>query len=158
LIIKKIRESDVGVYTCSAVNKEGSAESSGNLEIVEFIEKGRSDAPEFLKKIGDELVFRGMSARFTALVTGFPEPDYEFSLNGKPVFPTDRIHMTKERSGLIRLSMPFVEESDIGVYGLRVWNQHGQLIHRSLYNRVGQPIACGYFSPLETFLNPFQVF
>ena len=26
------------------------------MEIVEFIEKGRSDAPEFLKKIGDELV------------------------------------------------------------------------------------------------------
>jgi hypothetical protein len=34
--------------------------------------------------------------------------------------------MTKERTGLIRLSMPFVEESDIGVYGLRVWNQHGE--------------------------------
>jgi hypothetical protein len=64
LIIKKIRESDVGVYTCAAKNKEGAAESSGNLEIVEFIEKGRSDAPEFLKKIGDELVFRGMSARY----------------------------------------------------------------------------------------------
>ena len=45
LLIKKIKESDVGVYTCSAKNKEGSAESSGNLEIVEIIEKGRSDAP-----------------------------------------------------------------------------------------------------------------
>jgi hypothetical protein len=67
-----------------------------------------------------------MSARFTALVTGFPEPEYEFSLNGKVIFPTDRIHMTRERSGLIRLSMAFVEESDIGVYGLRVWNQHGK--------------------------------
>ena len=37
-----------------------------------------------------------------------------------------RIHMTKERSGLIRLSMAFVEESDIGVYGLRVFNEHGK--------------------------------
>ena len=36
LLIKKIKESDVGVYTCSAKNKEGSAESSGNLEIVEI--------------------------------------------------------------------------------------------------------------------------
>ena len=34
--------------------------------------------------------------------------------------------MTKERSGLIRLSMAFVEESDIGVYGLRVFNEHGK--------------------------------
>jgi hypothetical protein len=46
----------VGTYTCSAVNKEGSAQSSATLEIVEFIDKSRSDAPEFLKKIGDELV------------------------------------------------------------------------------------------------------
>ena len=34
--------------------------------------------------------------------------------------------MTKERSGLIRLSMAFVEESDIGTYGLRVFNEHGE--------------------------------
>ena len=52
---------------CHAKNKEGEAESRARLEIVEFVERKKSDAPEFLKKIGDELVFRGMSARFTAL-------------------------------------------------------------------------------------------
>ena len=60
-----------------------------------------------------------MSARFTALVNGNPEPEFEFSFNGVPLFPTDRIHITRERSGLIRLSMAFVEESDIGTYTLR---------------------------------------
>ena len=64
-------------------------------------------------------LFRGMSARFTALVNGTPEPEFEFSFNGVPLFPTDRIHITRERSGLIRLSMAFVEESDIGTYSLR---------------------------------------
>ena len=34
--------------------------------------------------------------------------------------------MTKERSGLLRLSMAFVEESDIGTYSLRVFNEHGE--------------------------------
>ena len=67
-----------------------------------------------------------MSARFTALVTGTPEPDYEFFFNGKPLYATDRIHIVRERTGLIRLSMAFVEESDIGVYGLKVTNQHGE--------------------------------
>ena len=67
-----------------------------------------------------------MSARFTALVTGNPEPDFEFTFNGQPLEPTDRIHIQRERSGLIRLSMAYVEESDIGTYGLRVWNQHGE--------------------------------
>ncbi len=51
-----------------ATNREGEAETSCQLEVVDFVEKERSDAPQFLKKIGDELVFRGMSARFTALV------------------------------------------------------------------------------------------
>ena len=80
----------LGIFECVASNKEGSGSSKGQLEIVEFIEKGKSDAPEFLKKIGDEMVFRGMAARFTALVAGYPEPEYEWFFNGKPLFPTDR--------------------------------------------------------------------
>ena len=116
LLIKKIQESDVGSYTCRAKNQEGTVESCGSLEIVEFVEKGKHDAPEFLKKIGDELVFRGMAARFTALVTGTPEPEFEFFFNNRPLFETDRIHISQERTGLIRLSMAYVEESDIGTY------------------------------------------
>merc|ERR1719443_1064837 len=115
LMIKKLKESDVGSYTCVAKNQEGTTESRGSLEIVEFVERGRNDAPEFLKKIGDEMVFRGMAARFTALVTGVPEPEFEFFFNNKPLFPTDRIHIVQERTGLIRLSMAYVEESDIGM-------------------------------------------
>ena len=67
-----------------------------------------------------------MSARFTALVTGEPEPEFEFTFDGAPIEPGDRIHISRERSGLIRLSMAYVEESDIGRYGLRVWNEHGE--------------------------------
>lgn len=63
LLVKKLTDSDAGVYECIASNKEGSGSSKANLEIVEFIEKGRSDAPEFLKKIGDEMVFRGKYAK-----------------------------------------------------------------------------------------------
>lgn len=126
LIIRRLEDGDAGEYKCIAKNREGQAESSCNLELVEFVEKQRSDAPEFLKTIGDELVFRGMSARFTALVTGNPEPDFEFTFNGEPLEPTDRIHIARERSGIIRLSMAYVEECDIGTYGLRVWNEHGE--------------------------------
>ena len=46
------------LFRCHAKNKEGEAESRARLEIVEFVERKKSDAPEFLKKIGDELVFR----------------------------------------------------------------------------------------------------
>ena len=126
LHIKKLTDADVGEYKCVAKNREGAAESAAKLAVVEYVEKKRSDAPEFLKRIGDELVFRGMSARFTALVTGTPEPDFEFTFNGAPLEATDRIHISRDRSGLIRLSMAYVEETDIGTYGLRVWNEHGE--------------------------------
>ena len=147
LLIKKIQESDVGSYTCRAKNQEGTVESQGSLEIVEFVEKGKNDAPEFLKKIGDELVFRGMAARFTALVTGTPEPEFEFFFNNRPLFETDRIHISQERTGLIRLSMAYVEESDIGTYKLRVWNKHGEctcearLIYDGLDVQPGQSLG-----------------
>jgi len=147
LMIKKLKESDVGSYTCVAKNQEGTTESRGTLEIVEYVEKGRNDAPEFLKKIGDEMVFRGMAARFTALVTGTPEPEFEFFFNNKPMFPTDRIHIVQERTGLIRLSMAYVEESDIGVYRLRVWNKHGEatcearLVYDGLEVQPGQTLG-----------------
>jgi len=147
LMIKKIQESDVGSYTCVAKNQEGTVESRGTLEIVEFVEKGRNDAPEFLKKIGDEMVFRGMAARFTALVTGNPEPEFEFFFNNKPMFSTDRIHIVQERTGLIRLSMAYVEESDIGTYRLRVWNKHGEsscearLVYDGLEVQPGQTLG-----------------
>jgi len=147
LMIKKLKESDVGSYTCVAKNQEGTTESRGSLEIVEFVERGRNDAPEFLKKIGDEMVFRGMAARFTALVTGTPEPEFEFFFNNKPMFPTDRIHIVQERTGLIRLSMAYVEESDIGMYRLRVWNKHGEatcearLVYDGLEVQPGQSLG-----------------
>jgi len=147
LLIKKIKDSDVGSYTCVAKNQEGTVESRGTLEVVEFVEKGRKDAPEFLKKIGDEMVFRGMAARFTALVTGTPEPEFEFFFNNKPMFATDRIHIVQERTGLIRLSMAYVEESDIGTYRLRVWNKHGEancearLVYDGLEVQPGQTLG-----------------
>jgi len=147
LMIKKLQESDVGSYACVAKNQEGTVESRGTLEVVEFVERSRNDAPEFLKKIGDEMVFRGMAARFTALVTGTPEPEFEFFFNNKPLFPTDRIHIVQERSGLIRLSMAYVEESDIGTYRLRVFNKHGEssceakLVYDGLDVQPGQTLG-----------------
>eukprot|EP00094_Tigriopus_californicus_P003329 TCALIF_03202-PA protein Name:"Similar to unc-89 Muscle M-line assembly protein unc-89 (Caenorhabditis elegans)" AED:0.27 eAED:0.27 QI:0/0.83/0.76/0.92/0.91/0.88/25/216/2842 len=126
LNIKKITEADMGEYKCVAKNKEGEAESKANLEVVEYVERKRSNAPEFLKTFGDELVFRGMSARFTALVSGDPEPEFEVLFNGEPLLDSDRIHISRDRSGLIRVNLVYVEETDIGKYGLRVWNEHGE--------------------------------
>ena len=91
------------------IYREGTESTKGKLEIVEFVERSRSDAPEFLKKIGDEMVFRGMAARFTALVTGIPEPEYEWVFNGRPLFPTDRylLEFTQFCSNLLKCTQMY---------------------------------------------------
>merc|ERR1719153_1574956 len=63
------------------------------------------------------------------------------------MFSTDRIHIVQERTGLIRLSMAYVEESDIGTYRLRVWNKHGEascearLVYDGLEVQPGQTLG-----------------
>ena len=58
--------------------------------------------------------------------------------------------MIRERSGLLRLAMAFVEESDIGTYGLRVFNQFGEayceaaLVYDGLEVRPGQSLGDCY--------------
>lgn len=42
--------------------------------------KPKAEPPAFLKKIGDCEVFKGMTAKFTACATGYPEPEV------KPVY------------------------------------------------------------------------
>jgi hypothetical protein len=84
------------------------------------------EPPEFLKKIGDCEVYQGMTAKFTACASGFPEPEYEWFHDGEKIYPSDRIHMEHEGSGLLRLSIEGVVPSDVGKYKLRIFNPHGE--------------------------------
>ena len=88
--------------------------------------KQKVEPPSFLKKIGDCEVYKGMTAKFTACVTGNPEPAFEWYRNDERVWPTDRIRMEEEGSGLLRLIIQNVEEHDVGKYSLRIYNPHGE--------------------------------
>lgn len=83
------------------------------------------EPPTFLKRIGDCEVYRGMPAKFTACVTGYPEPDFEWYRNGDRIWPTDRIRMDQEGS-LLRLTIVNVDELDAGKYVLKISNPHGE--------------------------------
>lgn len=48
----------------------------GNVVVFVFSDKvEKGEAPMFLKKIGDNEVMEGMTAKFTACVTGIPTPN-----------------------------------------------------------------------------------
>ncbi|XP_070156196.1 obscurin isoform X8 [Polyergus mexicanus] len=150
LYVKDCTYDDSGLYKCKAVNKGGEAECVANLAVVDKIQKMQKvEPPAFLKRIGDCEVYRGMPAKFTACVTGYPEPDFEWYRNGDRLWPTDRIRMDQEGS-LLRLTIVNVDELDAGKYVLKISNPHGEdscsaeMVYESLEPRAKKPLADQY--------------
>ncbi|XP_050680436.1 obscurin isoform X3 [Leptidea sinapis] len=127
LYVRDIGVEDAGQYKCVATNKEGSAECEAALEVVDKIgRREKAEPPSFLKKIGDVEVFRGLSAKFTACVTGAPQPSVQWYRNDEKLFPCDRIRMDEESTGLLRLTISQVDPTDVGTYTCRISNPHGE--------------------------------
>ncbi|XP_076666422.1 obscurin isoform X4 [Andrena cerasifolii] len=150
LYVKDCTYDDAGAYKCKAVNRCGEAECAANLAVVDKIGKmQRVEPPSFLKRIGDCEVYRGMPAKFTACVTGNPEPDFEWYRNGDRLWQTDRIRMDQEGS-LLRLTIANIDELDAGKYELKIVNPHGEdscvadLIYESLESRPKKSLADQY--------------
>ncbi|XP_012537087.1 obscurin isoform X3 [Monomorium pharaonis] len=150
LYVKDCAYDDSGRYRCRAVNKGGEAECVANLAVVDKIQKMQKvEPPTFLKRIGDCEVYRGMPAKFTACVTGYPEPDFEWYRNGDRLWPTDRIRMDQEGS-LLRLTIVNVDDLDAGKYVLKISNPHGEdscsaeMVYESLEPRAKKPLADQY--------------
>ncbi|XP_043238275.1 titin homolog isoform X6 [Amphibalanus amphitrite] len=118
---------DAGVYSCVATNADGTSKCSANLEVVDHIaRRPKPEPPYFLKTIGDCEVYPGMQGKFTACVAGYPEPDFEWYRDDMRMFPSDRILMEADGSGLIRLILKNADEGDSGRYKLKIFNTHGE--------------------------------
>ncbi|XP_060826020.1 obscurin isoform X7 [Bombus pascuorum] len=150
LYVKDCTYDDAGTYKCKAVNKGGEAECAANLTVVDTIEKiQKAEPPSFLKKIGDCEYYKGMAAKFTACVTGIPEPEFQWFHNGNKMWQTDRIRMNQEGS-LLRLIINNADELDAGKYMLKISNPHGEdsctadLIYESLEPRPKKALGDQY--------------
>ncbi|PNF42105.1 Obscurin [Cryptotermes secundus] len=148
LYVRDCKPSDAGCYKCRASNCDGEASCEASLEVVDKIEKKQKiEPPEFLKKIGDCEVYQGMTAKFTACASGYPEPEFEWFHDGQKIYPSDRIRMEREGSGLLRLSIEGVDPSDVGKYKLRIFNPHGEtsceadLSYDSLDSKPKRPVG-----------------
>ncbi|XP_034942777.1 obscurin isoform X3 [Chelonus insularis] len=151
LYIKDCSPADAGRYKCRAVNKDGEASCEAQLTVADRIDKQQKvEPPSFLKRIGDCEVYKGMTAKFTACVTGYPDPTFEWYRNDERLWPTDRIRMEEEGSGLLRLILFNVDEHDVGKYSLRIYNPHGEDIchaemrYDTLEPRTKKPLADQY--------------
>ncbi|XP_075215545.1 obscurin isoform X4 [Lycorma delicatula] len=152
LYVKDISPDDAGKYKCIATNREGEASCEAQLQVVDKIEKTqRMEPPSFLKKIGDCEVYKGMTAKFTACATGYPEPDVEWYRGDDKLYPSERIRIEKEGTGLLRLCIVGVDpDVDIGKYRCRIFNPYGEdsceanIVYDSLEIRPRKPIGDQY--------------
>ncbi|XP_066901444.1 obscurin isoform X2 [Halyomorpha halys] len=128
LFIKNCNPADDGCYRCIASNRDGKAESEAKFRAVTKIgEREKGEAPCFLKKIGDQELVNGITGRFTACISGYPEPEVEWYRNDQKLYPSERIKIEKELSGLLRLSIANVESAvDAGKYKVRIFNDYGE--------------------------------
>uniref|UniRef100_A0A2S2PE49 Muscle M-line assembly protein unc-89 n=1 Tax=Schizaphis graminum TaxID=13262 RepID=A0A2S2PE49_SCHGA len=151
LTISDVNGDDAGLYSCIATNRDGTATCEAQLSIAPRIvdESRKQEPPSFMKKIGDCEVFDGMTAKFTACATGWPEPEYEWFLDTNRLYETERIRMEKEGSGLLRLKILHADSIiDSGRYKLRIFNPHGEayceasiLFDNGLDSRSKRPVG-----------------
>lgn len=89
--------------------------------------KPRGEIPYFLKTIGNTEVYPGMTAKFTACVGGYPDPEFEWLRGTDKVYESNRIKFERDGagSGLLRLIIKDVDVGDLADYTLRIWNEHG---------------------------------
>ncbi|GAB6018703.1 hypothetical protein CHUAL_000380 [Chamberlinius hualienensis] len=119
---------DKGRYKCRISNEAGEDHAFANLEVSDSGDKkDKAEPPSFLKKLGDSSLMEGMTAKFTACVAGFPEPEYKWYLNGRELKETDRIKIQVEPHGLLRLLIKNSKPEDVGSYTLKIWNLHGEV-------------------------------
>ncbi|CAH1274462.1 OBSCN [Branchiostoma lanceolatum] len=70
------------------------------------------EAPGFRQPIKSIAVIKGKPAKFEAIVTGTPEPDVSWYLNGQEVAPTDKTQISREEGG--RASLVLTSVTDDG--------------------------------------------
>nr|XP_026492682.1 obscurin isoform X6 [Vanessa tameamea] len=156
LYVRDITQDDAGQYKCVAKNKEGEDSCEAVLEVVDKIgRKQKVEPPSFLKKIGDAEVIRGLSAKFTACATGTPEPEVEWFRNDDKLFPSERIRIEQETTGLLRLTIGGVGPEDVATYRCRIYNPHGeesctaQLIYDTLEPQSGKKPMSEQYSDFD---------
>ncbi|XP_073994367.1 obscurin isoform X7 [Rhodnius prolixus] len=128
LYIKDCTPDEDGYYKCIASNRDGKDETQCQFMAVDKITtKEKGEAPCFLKKIGDQEVINGITGRFTACISGYPEPEVEWYRNNERLYPSERIKMERETTGLLRLTVAHIDpDVDVAKYKLRIYNDHGE--------------------------------
>ncbi|XP_072414067.1 myopalladin isoform X2 [Chiloscyllium punctatum] len=150
LYIESATNDDDGNYTVMAVNPQGRNSSSGHLlvqntpirgRIIPSVQSKRTRSrvsegeepvqegffcPHFLQAPGDMIAHEGQICRLDCKVSGLPNPDLMWLLNGKPILPDATHKMLVRENGIHSLLIDHLTAGDTGIYTCIATNKAGQ--------------------------------
>ncbi|EYB87861.1 hypothetical protein Y032_0256g374 [Ancylostoma ceylanicum] len=121
LTIKDTKVTDVGRYSCKAVNESGEARTEANILIAKT-----STAPQFTDFLRPIEAKETETVQLSVTVTGAPQPKVEWFKDDKPV-EIDNVHTIAkdEGSGHFTLTIQDTKVTDVGRYSCRATNAVG---------------------------------
>lgn len=138
LIIHEAFTEDAGEYKVVALNSAGEASSSCVLTVTPVVSSQPADKPptdvqpvfgtppKFTKLLSDVLAAEEDKVVFEALVSGEPRPEVNWLLNNQIITSNERIRITHDTDGLVRLEIDKVLPEDKGVYTVKASNSSGE--------------------------------
>nr|XP_029525738.1 myopalladin-like isoform X1 [Oncorhynchus nerka] len=152
LHIEVTNNDDDGNYTVMAANPQGRISCSGHLIIqtgplrnrmtpmihsqrvrarIQEVEEGeptqeRFFRPHFLQAPGDMVAHEGRVCRLDCKVSGLPNPELMWLINGRPIYPDVYHRMLVRENGVHSLVIDPLKQDDAGTYTCIASNKAGQ--------------------------------
>uniref|UniRef100_A0A673XN63 Myopalladin n=1 Tax=Salmo trutta TaxID=8032 RepID=A0A673XN63_SALTR len=152
LHIEVTNNDDDGNYTVLAANPQGRISCSGHLIIqtgplrnrmtpmihsqrvrarIQEVEEGETTQerffqPHFLQAPGDMVAHEGRVCRLDCKVSGLPNPELMWLINGRPIYPDFYHRMLVRENGIHSLVIDPLKQDDAGTYTCIASNKAGQ--------------------------------
>ncbi|XP_054708126.1 obscurin-like [Uloborus diversus] len=117
LFITRMREEDVGTYTCKAVNEHGEAQRKIEMKIAEM--------PIFTKRLEPCTTLARGKAEFRCRAIGTPNPKIRWFKDWQPLAESSRFHIRQEEPDVCVLTLSDAILRDGGLYTCTAANVAG---------------------------------
>ncbi|VDK64021.1 unnamed protein product, partial [Cylicostephanus goldi] len=149
LTIKDSKVTDVGRYSCKAVNAAGEARTEATVHIAK-----ETAAPQFTEFLRPMEVKETETVKLSVTVTGIPQPQVQWFKDDRPVeIDTVRTIVKDEGHGSYTLTIQNAKATDVGKYSCKAVNEVGEARTEATVH-IAKETAAPQFTE---FLRPMQI-
>ncbi|GMS98905.1 hypothetical protein PENTCL1PPCAC_21080, partial [Pristionchus entomophagus] len=152
LEIRDAQPDDTGTYKVRISNEYGTAESVAELKVDADPDKNHV-APEFQAKIEDVECAEGAEVRFKSVITGDPNPEITWCINGVPLTASEKVRMISE-DGICILTIRDVTRHFDGIVTCQGQNRLGMTSCEGRLKVRVPPAPPTFNRPLEDKIVP----